>query len=116
MASEVRSIMDEIDLTDPDVEVYIGAANEMVNQTLSGISDNLKKECERFLAAHMIASTRVRMAKKEGAGGAYIEYAGQYGENLSSTSYGQMAMTLDPSGRLMQLSGKMPAKIKAVKT
>jgi hypothetical protein len=54
----------------------------------------------------MITVTRERMAKKEGAGGASIEYVGNYGEGLSSTPYGQMVMILDTTGAMASLALK----------
>lgn len=117
-ADEVKEILDNTSLTDPIIEAYITGANALVNKTFeTGTSPgtDLLKEIERWLTAHMISCTRERMAKKEGAGGAYIEYTGQYGENLSSTSYGQMVLTLDSTGQMAALAGKK-ASITAIKS
>lgn len=116
-AVEVLAIMDEVTLESSIVDKYITGANALVNQILSnsGLGDSLLTEIEKWLSAHMIASTRERAAKKEGAGGAFIEYTGVYGEGLKSTAYGQMVLTLDSSGAMASLSGKA-AKIKAIKS
>ena len=116
-AVEVLAIMDEVTLDSAIVDKYISGANIWVTQVLGSesLSTDLLTEIEKWLTAHMIASTRERAAKKEGAGGAYIEYAGSYGEGLKSTAYGQMVLALDTSGGFASLSGKA-AKIRAVKS
>lgn len=106
---EVRAIMSEMDITDEIILSYIIGANRLVSHTLSGAfltSETLLAEIEKWLAAHMIASTRERLAKKEGAGGAFIEYAGEFASGLGSTPYGQMVMILDVSGLMSALGGK----------
>lgn len=113
-ASEVKEIMDTT-LSDVIVGAYITSANTLVNSVLGTGATDLLKEIERWLTAHMIAVTRERQAQKEGAGGAYIEYTGKYGQDLSSTSYGQMAMALDTTGALAGLAGKS-ASITAIKS
>ena len=113
--AEVLLVMDNVTLSDTIVNTYILAANRMVNNIL-GVSttDPILIEIERWLAAHLIAITRERQAKKEGAGGASIEYAGEFGMGLSSTSYGQMVMTLDNTG-LMASTNLKAASIHAIK-
>jgi len=105
---EVRQIMDETELTDAVITSYITGANLLVTQTVgsTGLPSGLLTEIERWLTAHMIASTRERQAVKEEAGGAKIEYAGVYGEGLKSTTYGQMVLALDTSGSFAALGGK----------
>jgi hypothetical protein len=107
-ATEVKEILDDSALTDAQVNPYITGANIMVTQVLtnSGLGTDVLKEIERWLAAHMITVTRERTAKREAAGGASIEYTGEWGQNLTSTSYGQMVMTLDTTGAMAALGGK----------
>jgi len=114
-AAEVLEIMDDVTLSDPIVEAYIVGANTLVSDVLStqGLSATTLKEIERWLSAHMIASTRERQATEEGAGGAYIKYAGSFGEQLKSTPYGQMVLTLDSSGLMHNLELKS-ATLRAV--
>lgn len=114
--ADVKNII-ETALTDPIIEAYVNSANVFVTGTLDGkgLSDAVMEEIEKWIAAHMIASTRERMGKEEEAGGARIEYLGKYGEGLSSTPYGQMAIQLDTSGTLSSdLEVKKTAWSKAV--
>jgi hypothetical protein len=115
-AAEVIEIMDT-DLSVAQVGPYVTAANIMVTAALgtSGLGSDVLKEIERWVAAHMIASSKERQAIDEKAGPASIKYAGQYGANLASTSYGQMAMTLDTTNTLASLGGRQ-ASIRAVES
>ena len=112
---DVKAILDNTQLTDPVIEVYITSANTMINESLlgKGLSDNVLKEIERWLAAHMISSTSERFALKEEAGSAKVTYTGVYGMGLDLTSYGQMVKTLDTTGIMAGL-GKRTAFIHAV--
>lgn len=104
--AEVKAILDNTTLTDPQVLAYIGSANTLINTAFGTGTTAILGELEKWVAAHMIAITRERQAKKEEAGGAKIEYTGVYEEGLKSTSYGQMAILLDTTGVLAALSGK----------
>ena len=98
-AEDVRNIMPTTTLEDDVIDVYIISANVWVNSLLlDKYDETVLKEIERWMSAHMIAMTQERVAKEEGAGGAYIKYAGDWGEGLLSTSYGQMVYNLDPDG------------------
>lgn len=113
-ATEVKEII-ETDITDSTIDVYITSANALVNKALgtSSLGMALLKEIERWLTAHMIASTKERQTKKEEAGTAKVEYTGDYGEGLASTSYGQMVMGLDTTGGMAKL-GKKVIMLKAI--
>ena len=113
-ATEVKEII-ETDITDSTIDVYITSANALVNKALgtSSLGTALLKEIERWLTAHMIASTKERQTKKEEAGTAKVEYTGDYGEGLASTSYGQMVMGLDTTGGMAKL-GKKVIMLKAI--
>jgi len=83
---------------------YITSANVFVTDLLESVhADTILKEIEKWLAAHMATVTRERLSKEAGAGGAYIKYAGMWGEELSSTQYGQMVLMLDTSNTLRRL-------------
>ncbi len=115
----VKDILDDTGLSDTIIESFIDGANTFVTANLGGksLSTALLTEIERWIAAHMIASTRERTAKKAGAGGAEIEYTGYWSTGLNGTSYGQMAVTLDTSKTLEALAqGKLAAWSKAVPT
>ena len=113
-ATEVKAILDTSELTDATVDSFILGANALVNSVF-GETDvtALTKEIERWLTAHLIATTVERMAEREGAGGASITYTGKYGQNLSSSPYGQMVLTLDTSNQMAGL-GKQNASVFAV--
>jgi len=108
--AELKLIIDT-NLSDESLQAYIIGANAFVTEVLgddSTLSDSLKTEIEKWFAAHMIASSQERQAKKEGAGGAEIEYIGYYTAGLGSTSYGQMVLTLDTTGKIRAYTGKQP--------
>lgn len=116
-ADAVKNII-ETSLSDAVIEAYIASANIFVTDALgsSSLSDDTLENIEMWVAAHFMAVTRERMAKKEGAGGAEIEYTGEYGVGLKSTSYGQMAILLDTTSTLslLNLTAKRPVSIKAI--
>lgn len=116
-ATEVKQILDNSKLTDTVVGAYITGANQLVTEVLgsSSLGDDLLKEIERWLTAHMIATTRERVAAEEGAGGAYIKYTGSYEQNLRSSPYGQHVLVLDTTGKFASLGGRS-ARIVAIET
>lgn len=115
-AEEVTTILDT-SLDEATITEYIEATSIVVNEWFKGvsISDDLLKEIERWMVAHNIAATRERMAREEGAGGAYIKYTGyMYGTGLKSTPYGQMAIQIDTTKTLTGIAGNI-MKIRVVK-
>lgn len=113
-ATEVMEII-ETDLTESQVNPFITSANVMVNDVLGTGDTAVLKNIELWITCHMIASSRERQAIDEKAGSASVKYGGQYGANLASTSYGQMAMALDTTGTLASLGGRQ-ASIRAVES
>lgn len=114
---DVKNILDETTLSDDILTAYVNSANVFVTAALTGkgLGDAVMEEIEKWIAAHMITITRERVAREEGAGGAYIKYAGEWGAGLASTSYGQMAINLDTSNTLQALSeGKRIATSRAI--
>ena len=102
--AEVLEIMDN-DLEEGDVSPFVISANVFVTQHLGGkLSEDVLKEIERWVAAHMVASTKDRQIKDTGADNAYIKYTGYWSEGLNGTSYGQMAIALDATGTLAILA------------
>lgn len=101
---DVRAIISTT-LEDATITNIIGSASTLLDSLtdMSGLSVALLTEIERWMSAHMIAITWERTAKNEGAGGASIEYAGNFGTGFASTQYGQMAITLDTTGTLKTL-------------
>jgi hypothetical protein len=107
-ASEVKEIIDT-DLSDTIVNAYISGATALVDKVLEDdteISDDLAEEIERWLAAHMIAATRERQLESASAGSASAKFQGVTGKGLESTLYGQMVLSLDPTGRFASLGLK----------
>ena len=115
-ATEVKAIMDNCTVSDAIVTTLINSANAIVTQVFSNdttIGDVLLEEIERWLTAHMLASSLSRTASEEKLGDATVKYTGKWGTKLESTPYGQMCLTLDFTGKMGQL-GKQAASIFAV--
>ncbi len=114
--AEVKAILDDTALSDAVITTFITSANVMVTQALgsSTLGVSVLKEIERWMTAHMIASSRERMAKSEEAGGAKISYTGQFYTGLRGTPYGQMVLVLDTTGAMAALGGKA-VKLQAIK-
>ena len=109
--AEVKEIIDTSLSTKP----FIKVASLMVDQHLvdQGLSEDLLKEIERWLAAHFTA-VRDQLIKSEETLDAKVTYqVGQSGKGIESTSYGQQAISLDSSGKLAGLS-KKPATFAVV--
>ena len=116
-ASEVKSIIDT-DLGDTTVDAYITSANYTVDQILGSnttLSDDIKKEIERWLTAHFIAATQERQLEKAAAGSASATFQGETAMGLQSTLYGQQVILMDTTGRFASFSaGRKMASIHAV--
>ena len=106
--AEVKEILDT-SLTDSAITAFIDAASVTVtdllgeNSAASDLSNAQLKEVERWLTAHLIASTRERQVAKENAGQAGVTYDGRTGLGLDSTLYGQQVKLLDTTGTLANL-------------
>jgi len=116
-ATEVKEIMSGCTTSDAIVTVFITAATEVVDKVFSGdtvLGDTLLKEVERWLTAHMISCTPYfRATTDEKLGDASVKYAGKFTTGLDSTSYGQMVLTLDITGKMANL-GKRSATMYAI--
>ena len=115
-ATEVKAIMDNCTVDDTVVDVFIISANAVVTKVFSGdtvIGSTMKEEIERWFTAHMLASTLCRTTTKEKIGEASVEYTGTFRDNLSSTPYGQVVLTLDLTGKMANI-GKKRASIYSV--
>jgi len=117
-ADEVKEIMDNLDLSDSIIETFIDAADIVIikayeNDTTTTSAQ--KKEVERWLSAHFIASTLKRMGASEKVGEAEIKYIGKFGLGLDLTPYGQIAKQIDPAGVLNRMS-KSDIMIKAIES
>lgn len=103
----VKEIIDT-DLTDPRIQAFIDGANQIVTKVLGseGLTEALLKEIERWLSAHYIAATFERQAIHEVAGPAEQKFSDVFKSGLDSTTYGQTAKSLDPTGGLSNLGMK----------
>jgi len=109
-------LSDETTITETTITPFIASANAFVTDLLSDkLSVTVLFEIERWLSAHMASVSKERLSKEEGAGGAYIKYAGTWESGLDSTQYGQMVLMLDTSNTLRNLmDGKRKAWTVAV--
>ena len=120
-ATDVKELLGELvtdDITDAIIEHIIADASILVTAKLesTGLSDATLESIEKWLSAHMAASSVCRQAKEEMVGGVTsIKYVGEWGKNLESTTFGQMVMVLDTTGNLSNL-GRRPARFRAVPT
>lgn len=115
-ATEVKLIMDNCTLADSTVEAYIVGANAWIDNILgtdTTLGDTLLETLEQWFTAHMISVSTCRTASKEKLGDASLEYTGTWGQDLSSTSYGQMVLTLDTTGKLAA-AGKRSATMYSI--
>ena len=114
--ARVLTILGETDISEIDIESYIGASNTFTTAQLgtSTLGDLVLEEIERWMTAHMISVSRQRMGKKEEAGSAKIEYIGIYGSMLNSTPFGQMVVSLDTTGKMAAI-GKKTASFNSIK-
>ena len=120
MANRVTTaeLKEIVDTSETDLDIFITAANVIVTDYLTSesLSSDLMKQIEKYLAAHIFASTnKGREAKK-------IKFADNFEEEyelpkavggLKSTSYGQIVLLLDTSGELSNI-GMKSAEITAI--
>jgi len=113
-ATEVKGVITTT-LTDDEITPYITSANVYVTARLgsSALIDAVLKEIERWMTAHMIASTKTRQEIEAEAGSAKIKYSDNYDTGLKSTSFGQMCISLDTTGLLAQ-EGKKPISMQVL--
>lgn len=117
-SEDVLAIMGAPEVDEDVVTSMIGAASAIVDSVFAGdtsLGTILLTNIEKWLTAHMVATSLVRSTSKEKIGDVAIEYAGKWGERLNSTSYGQMVLTLDVSGKMSKV-GKAKASMYAIKS
>jgi hypothetical protein len=116
-ATEVRQIIVlKSDITDTQVDVFINQANLFVTNTFSGdttVSDDTLKEIERNISAHFLHALDPREQEKA-VSKARSKYSGNFGMRLESTTYGQNALLLDPTGKLAEASQRKRASIATI--
>jgi len=112
--AEVLEILDTT-LTSDQITPYVTTANLFVTTHLSGsgLSASLLAEIERYIAAHIISLTRDQKPVEAEIDGVREVYQGKTGINLKASFYGQVASSLDSTGKLSQV-GKGKSSIAAV--
>jgi hypothetical protein len=111
----VREVIKTV-LTDTEIEGNIASALVLFRNNLDGkgLSEDLQVEIKRYLAAHYVSlkdsSTRVQEEKMGDASASYVSAGnGETKEGLKSTSWGQTAISFDPTGILSSLGSVPPA-------
>ena len=103
---EVAQLLD----TEKDLGWAVEVATEIVDEHLvgSGLSDNLLRRIEMFIAAHLgeMAETNGAITR-ESLGAASASYANIYGEGFRATRWGQQALALDYTGTLVNMLNPM---------
>lgn len=96
-----------------DVEMFITDAHTlMANVIGTAVTDTATLETvERYLTAHMLASTLAPLTASEGAGPVNESYQYKLGEGLASTTHGRLAMQMDPSGKLAKWSKQVESGV-----
>jgi hypothetical protein len=108
----------DVKVDDVNVSAFIQYSTALTDRylTSANLEPNLMKEIQRWMTAHLIASTIDRQAIMEKAGPAEQEFSDIFDEGFKSTTYGQMAISLDPTGILSDISDDdQSIVIKAVK-
>ena len=115
--AEVKLIMDGCTTDSATISAIIDAATLVIDiiSTRATFGDDVLKEMEKYLAAHIIASTVFRSTSDEKVGDASVKYTGQWGKRLESTPYGQVLLILDTTGTIASL-GKSTASIYAIES
>jgi hypothetical protein len=115
---EVKVILGNEDVPDPLINAMITGADALLSKVFAGdvtLGTDLLYEIEKWLVAHMVASTpNYRTTTEEQLGDADFKYTGKFGSFLESTPFGQMVLTLDFTGKLKNMVGKAQASIVAV--
>jgi len=97
---------DEIDdLLPAESASFINTAHIMLCVMLDGYSlpNLLLIEIEKYLSAHY-ATLAYPAIQREGLAGMSTSFATKIGYGLQNSRYGQTAISLDPTGRLQELS------------
>lgn len=114
--SQVKELLPDCDVADAIVTSIITDATTFINSVLAGCAIMTDAEIEgiiKWYSAHMVSSGPCRQTQKERLGEAEVTYDRQNGLDMTSTSYGRMALQLDRCGKLQGV-GKRAVKIHAV--
>ena len=91
-------------LADDNINALLEVANNIVNGTfVSGDLDSERlKLIEKYLTAHLIATTLERQEQQHKVGEVAVTFAQKLGEGLRSSTYGMVVISLDSTGKLVQ--------------
>jgi hypothetical protein len=89
-----------------DIGVCIKGANLIVDTYLANqsLGAELLKEIERWLAAHLLAMSKDPRERNVRVGEAEVRYTGNFGKGLEATTFGQVVLSLDSTGKLSNLN------------
>ena len=100
-SNKVSGILDT-SLSSNDLTSWIDIATELVDDVAaadSSLSDARLEKIERLTAAHLASAQDQRIAQASRESGS-VTFQGEWGTGFESTSYGQRALALDPTGVL----------------
>lgn len=100
--ADVKDILDT-DLLDTRIEVFIASAEVLTSGI--GLSVDTVEQITMWLTAHLIDARKGQVLKVK-AGSVQAEFADVYSSRISSTSYGQIALSLDTTGTLEAADGR----------
>lgn len=93
---DVKDIADFGEVTDDQLEGFIGDANDIVTHRVKGhVEKDILPKVEKWLAAHL-ALMPERTTEEEGVGQSDVIYAGSHGLGLQHTRYGQQLLLFVP--------------------
>jgi len=100
--TDVTRVLGATDLADPQLTAFIEAAGRLYDDRIEGldVDADRRDDVVAHLAAHLIATGPERQVSSGGEGGGSISFEGETAEGLSATTHGQVAVTLDPTGKL----------------
>lgn len=100
--SDVKRALGSTDLSNDDITAEIDAAERLYKSRIDGesVSKKARDDVVTRLAAHLIATGPERQISSGGEEGGQVSFEGKTGMGLQSTTHGQMAVLLDPTGQL----------------
>lgn len=106
----------DTELTESQLGAFVNSAHYLIQANLlsSGLGNDILTEIHKYLAAHF-ASLRDQRIESERVADVSMKYQGKTDMYFESTFYGQMALTLDSSGKLANLHLK-PATFQVFET
>jgi hypothetical protein len=114
--TQVKELIPDCTVSSSIVTAIIADATTFINSVLVDCDNLSASEIDsiiKWFAAHMLASGPCRQTTREKLGDAEVEYNKEKGLDMSSTSFGRMALALDRCGKLKNTS-KQAIKIIAV--